>query len=389
MKCLSFLGLSLFLIFSAQAEETGDRRIFATAPYLQNPVDNGVTVSWVTRVPVYGWVEYGEDPQQLKKVHTLVDGQVICNDFIHKIRLEPLIPGKTYYYRVCSREILSYKAYSKEFGHTAVTEIREFRLPSPEESDFTALIFNDIHKKHELLDALFEQVKEYPYDLVFFNGDCIDDPADQEQAVRSIAYYNRKVGADRIPVFYLRGNHEIRNAYSIGLRELFDYVGDKTYGAFNWGDTRFVMLDCGEDKPDDHPVYYGLNDFAQLRLDQAGFLKREFASKAFKKSAKKVLIHHIPIYRSSLPDADDDRFNPCKELWGDLLSRAPFQVALNGHTHRFAHIPAGTDSNPFPVVVGGGNSLERATVMVLQRQGKQMTLRVLNTGGEELLKLDL
>ena len=36
----------------------------------------------------------------------------------------------------------------------------------------------------------------------------------------------------------MRGNHEIRNAYSIGLRDHFDYVGDKTYASFNWGDTR-------------------------------------------------------------------------------------------------------------------------------------------------------
>ena len=66
------------------------------------------------------------------------------------------------------------------------------------------------------------------------------------------------------PDFLYAGNHEIRNAYSIGLRDHFDYVGDKTYASFNWGDTRIVMLDCGEDKPDDHWVYYGLNDFTQI-----------------------------------------------------------------------------------------------------------------------------
>lgn len=49
--------------------------------------------------------------------------------------------------------------------------------------------------------------------------------------------------------FFMRGNHEIRNAYSIGLRNHFDYVDNKIYGAFNWGNTRIVMLDCGEDKP--------------------------------------------------------------------------------------------------------------------------------------------
>ena len=65
-----------------------------------------------------------------------------------------------------------------------------------------------------------------------------------------------------------------RNAYSIGLRDHFDYVGDKTYASFNWGDTRIVMLDCGEDKPDYDWVYYGLNDFTQLRNEQVDFLKK-------------------------------------------------------------------------------------------------------------------
>ena len=91
------------------------------------------------------------------------------------------------------------------------------------------------------------------------------------------------------------GNHEIRNAYSIGLRDHFDYVGDKTYGSFNWGDTRIVMLDCGEDKTDDHWVYYDLNDFTQLRNEQVGFLKKELAAKEFKK-AKNVSFCIISLF---------------------------------------------------------------------------------------------
>ena len=108
------------------------------------------------------------------------------------------------------------------------------------------------------LDALYEQVRDIPYDVVVFNGDCIDDPANEKEALYHLAYLCGKVGASHVPAFFLRGNHEIRNAYSIGLRALFDYVGDKTYGAFSWGDTRFVMLDCGEDKPDSTWVYLSL-----------------------------------------------------------------------------------------------------------------------------------
>lgn len=357
--------------------------IFRTRPYLQNPVENGITVSWMTNAPVYSWVEYGLDTTHLKKAHTIVDGQVICNNYIHKIRLNDLKPGQTYYYRVYSKEILSYRAYSKIFGETAVSDFYTFTLPEEGTTDFTAVIFNDIHKHHQTMEALYDQVKDVKYDFVIFNGDCIDDPANEREAVRSLSFFNDKVGAHQIPVFYLRGNHEIRNAYSIQLRELFDYVGNKTYGAFSWGDTRFVMLDCGEDKPDDHWVYYGLNDFTQLRSDQVGFLKTELNSKEFKKADKRVLVHHVPLYGNT------DKYQPCLELWGDLLKKAPFNVSVNAHTHRYAFHPKGSVGNNFPVFVGGGYSLQDATVMVLKKTGHRMTIQVLNTKGEVLREMEI
>lgn len=358
-------------------------KIFRTEPYLQNPVGNGITVMWQTTVPTYSWVEYGTDKNQLKKARTLVDGQVICNDIQQKIRLENLEPGKTYYYRVCSQEIMLYQAYKKIFGETAVSDFHSFTLPTASSSDFTAVVFNDLHKHSATLQALYKQVKDSKYDFVIFNGDCIDDPANHDEATRFLSELNETVGAADVPVFYLRGNHEIRNAYSIGLRNLFDYVGDKTYGAFNWGDTRFVMLDCGEDKPDTHWVYYGLNDFTDLREAQVGFLKEELSSKVFKKATKRVLIHHIPVY------GNGDDYAPCPELWGNLLSKAPFNVCLNAHTHRYAYHPKGSVGNNFPVIIGGGFDMNGATVMILQKKGKEMSLRVLNTKGEVLQELNL
>lgn len=358
-------------------------KIFAIKPYLQNPTGDGITLMWQTTVPSYSWVEYGTDKNNLKKARTLMDGQAICNDLQHKIRIENLEPGKTYFYRVCSQEIMLYQAYKKVFGETAVSDFHTFTLPVSSETDFTAIIFNDLHKHSETAQALYNQVKDQKYDFVVFNGDCIDDPADHNEATRFLSELNETVGAENVPVFYLRGNHEIRNAYSIGLRNLFDYVGGKTYGAFNWGDTRIVMLDCGEDKPDTHWVYYGLNDFTDLRQAQVGFLKDELSSKAFKKASKRVLIHHVPIY------GETDSYNPCLELWGTALSKAPFNVSLNAHTHRYASYPKGEVGNNFPVIVGGGYRMDEATVMVLQKKGKEMTLRVLNTKGETLQQLNL
>jgi len=157
-----------------------------------------------------------------------------------------------------------------------------------------------------------------------------------------------------------------------------DYVGGKTYGAFNWGDTRIVMLDCGEDKPDSTPVYYDLNDFTQLRQDQAGFLKEELKSKEFKKADKRILIHHIPLYGCD---------NLCWDLWEPLLRKAPFHVSINAHTHKFAYHPKGTLKNNYPVVIGGGNRVENATVMILEKKKGELRIKVLNADGKELLNI--
>lgn len=354
-------------------------QIFACKPYLQNPTDGGITVMWETTVPTYSWVEYGTDKENLKLVRPMMDGQAICNNDLHKVRIEGLKPGQKYYYRVCSTEMLVYKAYSKAFGNTAVSDFGTFAIPEADEDEFTALVFNDLHQRTNTFQALMEQVKDVDYDFVFFNGDCIDDPNNRAQASRFIKYVTEALKGNHIPTFFMRGNHEIRNAYSIGLRDHFDYVGGKTYGAFNWGDTRIVMLDCGEDKTDDHKEYSGLNDFTQSRHDQVVFLKQEMSSKAFKKAKKRILIHHIPLYGFE--------GNLCNDLWRPVLEKAPFDICLNAHLHKYAYYPKGSQKCSYPVIIGGGNSLKDATVIILEKKKNELKIKVLNAQGETLLDI--
>ena len=367
------------ILVELRTAEKADK-IFRMKPYLQNPVGNGITVMWETTVPAYCWVEYGTDTTQLKRARTIVDGQVVCNNYLHKIRIDGLQPGQKYYYRVCSQEILLYQAYKKVFGNTAQSAFSEFTLPATDTDSFTAVVFNDLHQHTQTFRALCQQIKNVNYDFVVFNGDCVDDPVDHNQATSFISELTEGVCGDRIPTFFMRGNHEIRNAYSIGLRDHYDYVGDRTYGSFNWGDTRIVMLDCGEDKPDDHWVYYGLNDFTQLRNEQVDFLKKELSSKEFKKAGKRVLIHHIPLY-------GNDGKNLCANLWTKLLEKAPFNISLNAHTHKYAYHPKGELGNNYPVIIGGGYKMDGATVMILEKKKDELRLKVLNSKGKILLDI--
>ncbi|MDE7470561.1 MAG: metallophosphoesterase [Paramuribaculum sp.] len=360
-------------------------KIISVSPYLQNPTDGGITIMWQTSVPSTGVVEFGSSSDDMTRVRTLLDGQADWGK-MHKVRINGLEPGKKYYYRVISREILEFGPYHKVFGDSAMSEMKSFTIPDLTSEDFTAVIFNDLHQHTSTFRALCDRIREVDYDFVVFNGDVIDDPANHSQATRFLKELNEGVGADSIPVFYIRGNHEIRGAYSIGLRDLFDYVGGLPYSAFSWGDTRFVVLDCGEDKPDNTSVYYGLNDFTGLRQQQAKFLNEELKSKEFKKAKKRVLIHHAPVYGLEVDYTD---YNPCLEIWGPILEKAPFDVALNAHTHKFAFHPRGTKGNNYPVIVGGGFSMADATVMILSRKGRDLKIKVLNTSGDILLETEL
>ncbi len=353
-------------------------RILYAAPYLQNLQPRGVDVMFQTRVVAHCWVEYGTDTLSLKRARTLIDGQEACYDIENRIRLDSLEPGRRYYYRVCAQEILDYRAYSKTFGDTARTPFHTFTLPGGQTRDFTAVIFNDLHENREVMDAFAAQLRTMDYDFAVFNGDCLPEPVDREYAMRHIAEACRMVDAADHPTFFVRGNHEIRNAYSAGMHTLLGYQDGRTYGAFSWGDTRFVMLDCGEDKPDDHWVYYGLNDFTALRRDQADFLREELKGKPFRKARRRILINHIPIWMNT------DKYSPCTALWGPILAKAPFDLDVCAHVHRYDYWPAGTDGNPFSVVRGGGPSLKEATMIVLEKRGDALTLRVVDTRGNTL-----
>lgn len=357
--------------------------MFHHAPYLQNPADDGITVMIQTRPMAHCWVEYGTDTLHLQKARTLIGGQAVCHDIEHKIRLSNLEKGETYYYRVCAQEITECKAYHKTFGKTGITPFYKFTLPSAGNGDFTALILNDLHDYRETIAALGKLAAGMNYDFVIFNGDCLSEPADREHAIHLIGDLTETFGGSEVPIFFIRGNHEIRNSYSSGMPSLLDNPGGNTYGAFNWGNTRFVFLDCGEDKPDDVWVYYGLNDFTRFRQEQLEFLKQEARNPAFKKAERRILVNHIPIWGNT------DEYQPCTELWGPFLKTMDFDFNFAAHVHRYKFYPKGSIGNPFPVLIGGGPELEQSRLLVLTKKGKEMKVKVLDAQGREVDAIEL
>lgn len=338
-------------------------------PYLQNLSPTGVTVMYQTNASAMSHVEYWHDSTDIRSARQLFAGQEVVHSPQHSVRLHGLTPSTTYHYRVVAREILENHAYSKTLADSTVeSQIYSFTTPPQGNYDFTVLILNDLHGNRETIRRLAEMAAKISHDLVVFNGDCLSEPASLEHAIDQLQLLVNAFSLHSTPSLFIRGNHEIRNAYSSGMSSLFDRFNGLTYGAFTLGgDTRFVVLDCGEDKPDDTEVYYGLNDFTGLRQEQTDFIKKELNSKEFKEARHRVCMHHIPLWGNT------DKFSPCSTLWGPLLGKQPFDFDIAGHNHKATTLPSDPNHH-FPVYIGGGPAPHTATILVLTRRGSNLSL---------------
>jgi len=359
-----------------------DESLFRTGPYLQQVTETGCTVMWMTHVKCHSWVEWGDSSGLGEKAQAVADGQVMLNNELNRIRLAGLEPGKKYFYRICSREVIRIgnKAQNHRWGRLEISTIHSFVTADTRRTSLKCIFFNDLHDNLDLFQALAGVEAIQGYQLSIFNGDCFNDPPDEETTLKLLRAYNNGVQASDIPVIYLRGNHEIRGAYARQWPSLVDNPGGRQYFALSRGPVRFVFLDCGEDKEDAHNDIAGLNDFEGFHREQAEWLKEETERPEFRNAKYRVLVHHIPIY-----GIREDWFQPWKTVWGPVLNRAGFDISIHGHTHRVAvHPPMGLGDHHYPMVIGGGSSWDNGTVTVLEADAKRLRVDVLNAAGERI-----
>lgn len=369
---LALLALCTFLNTVGGAE-------LPVPPYLQVGSDGSLTAMWCTDKPAYSWIEYGQTPELGQRVDRIVEGLRAANTTRHQVSI-PLGEFKQLYYRIGWKVIDSFGPYHVDFQQPVFTETYQIRpLPGPNDTVRVA-IFNDIHENFGLFAKLVPQLDGFDYDFSIFNGDVFTDIGAEDRFIHALRTYSEGVRAWQRPVVYQRGNHEYRGAFARELRGWLSPPGGNFHGAFTAGPVRFIMLDAGEDKPDDHPAYSGLNDFSAYRKLQAGFLKQEIAGDAFHRATYRVLVHHIPLYAAGRKDAVWAKM--ARGAWEDALANAPITLAICGHTHRAEICPAGTEGNPYPVAIGGGSREEDATVMHLEANPEQLTLKMLDKKGQ-------
>jgi len=361
----------------ALAADPGAGHVFLSQPYLQAPAENGMSIMWITNKLCYSWVEYGEGTQLNLKAHEVKDGLVNAYNRVNSVRLPNLKPLTKYSYRVVSKEILEFQPYKLTYGETITSDTQSFTTPAANAKEVSWLIMNDIHDRPKSIPHLMQLNGTDSYDYVFFNGDIFDYQTDEKQIIDHMLSPCLESFASGKPFLFVRGNHETRGRYSRELADYFTSPSGKYYYSYQWGPVYNIVLDTGEDKPDDTPVYAGIVDFDTYRREQAAWLEKEAQTPAFRKAPFRVVMMHIPLFYSG----DWHGTMHCRELFAPLFNKYKIDMVISGHTHKHGVFAPEKGKHNYPVIIGGGPKEGSRTLIKVKADREQLHLEMLKDDG--------
>jgi hypothetical protein len=362
------------------------------SPAVYAPTSDGATVIWPVPVNSVGWVSYVEvgadGPERTAKADGF--GFIANGEHVVRVRLRGLTPGKTYRYRTHTRPVCR---TPKEVAAAKVTvgEPRELRILNPDAKETSFCVWNDTHDIPATLKALAELTRARPADFLLWNGDVVGNAIGRASDIPGV-YLQPRGGVDLSmgpPVFLSNGNHDVRGPEANRLSGYVDYPEGRPYFSFRSGPVAGIVLDTGEDKPDDHPYLLGLGDFAALIRAQGEWLAREIEKPHLKDAPYKVVFCHIPLRwkKEENPDYANGGFDHWsrrgREAWHASLVKWGAQLVVSGHTHERHHMPASPEF-PYAQLVGGGPGRagfaggDRPFLITAQAGPERMTFRLLD-----------
>ncbi len=287
------------------------------------------------------------------------------NRKLHTAYVKNLTPGTAYEY------------------HVGDGNIRTVRTLATQSGDFTFAMTSDIHCHNAELLRVLRNQEVRKAEFLLLNGDistafigrqmCYDGYLDT-----IIANWNK-------PFYMIRGNHESRGGAITDYFELFaPHTGKSYFSMFHKG-VFFIVLDTDADAKETDSTYLD---------EQFDWLKKVVASPEFAAAELRVLISHVPFYRS-------------KEVTNLMNSMPPAALAavdlvLNGHCHNYSKILPGSDKIvtedtrfkgkshkfdikvPCPILVN-----DQAGAIVVKKDQKKLSVLVLNNAGKTLDTLEV
>ena len=211
-------------------------------PWVTATSENSFTVLWMTETPGLAWVE-------------LEDGSRIYQEFagrriferLHKVEVTGLAKGKEYTYRVGGAPLADDSdPYEPKFMEDRLSAPYTSRTYDNSAAQCVFSVVNDMHMHLSRFSRLVAGIDAKSTDFIFLNGDittagnyCLD----------TLVRYNiepLKGYAESIPVWFARGNHEVRGNAPRLISEVFPTPTGKFYYSFRQGPGAFVVMDAAE-----------------------------------------------------------------------------------------------------------------------------------------------
>jgi predicted phosphodiesterase len=280
-------------------------------------------------------------------------------DSVHTVKITGLHPDTKYRYRIYSQEVLSHVGTKVLYGTVAASSAYrtgplEFTSSNLSKKDISFLVMNDIHGNNDLMEGLLKGTDWDKTDLVFFNGDMTNDIRSEDQLFADFLDKAVELFASETPMYYARGNHETRGNFATTFPRYFQTPTKELYYMFRQGPVCFVVLDCGEDKPDSDIEYSGIVAFDGYRTKQAVWLKEALKQDVFQDAPYRIVVIHMPPFGGWHGEQEiAEKFVP-------LLEKAGIDVMLCGHLHRHIYKKAGNGQN-FPIIANANKAIIKAS----------------------------
>lgn len=349
------LGLMLLFCVSAKGIKV------THGPWICDMDSTGVTIVWVTDVPGISYVEMATDStdhfysKTRKRYYAAEAGRRILTDSVHCVRIRGLKPDSKYRYRVVTQAL---KDWCNDdwvtLGGLAWSDVwkkkpYEFKTYPAKPREITFLVLNDIHERPQFMKELCKNVDLKKLDFVLLNGDMSNRIRSQKHIMDAYLDTCVSMFATDVPLFFNRGNHELRGEFADYLNRYFPTNNGKYYRLQHVAGVDFLFIDSGEDKPDTDLEYCGIVECDQYREEQERWLRSL-------QEEKKIGKYPIVVF-SHMPPTLKNWHGPLhmQETLTPELNKMNVSVMLSGHLHRFDYQEPNKIIN-FPNLVNSNNT---------------------------------
>lgn len=280
-----------------------------------------------SETPAFMWVKIGD-----KCYYDESNGVFRSDTIVHRMIVPMEELDALGEYTICERILIERKPY---FTETADVNEYTYSFRPVKEGNVRAYHIGDAHNWVAEPVAASKTFGEF--DFLILNGDIPDHSGAIKNCI-TIFEIASAITHGNIPVVFARGNHDMRGIYAEHFGEYTPSDNGKTYYTFRLGSIWGLILDCGEDKVDEHEEYGFSICCHAFRERQTQFIKdviaRADSEYAEEGITHKVVVCHNPFtYILAAPfDIENDLYQEWVELLNENIKP---DVIMSAHKHKF------------------------------------------------------